>query len=62
MFVKICRKFSQAGSVFEKLKQDEADDLKSYQDAQKKFEAVNLGLAINDEGEATSLQDQLISE
>lgn len=51
-----------AGGVFEKLKQDEANDLKAYQDAQKRLEAVNMGLALNDEGEATSLQDQLTSE
>lgn len=49
-------------NVFVKLKSDEADDLKAYQDAQKRFEAVNLGLALNDDGEATSLQDQLTSE
>lgn len=51
----------KTADVFEKLKSDEADDLKAYQDAQKRFEAVNLGLALNDEGEATSLQDQLTS-
>lgn len=53
---------NKAGGAFEKLKQDEADDLKAYQDAQKRVEAVNLGLALNDEGEATSLQDQLTSK
>lgn len=53
--------FFQAAGVFEKLKKDELDDLKAYNEAQKKYEAVNLGLAINDEGEATSLQDQLTS-
>ena len=52
----------QAGGVFETLKQQDADDLKAYQDAQKRVEAVNLGLALNDEGEATSLQDQLTSK
>lgn len=52
----------QTADVFEKLKADEAEDLKAYQDAQKRFEAVNLGLALNDEGEATSLQDQLASK
>jgi hypothetical protein len=52
----------QAGGTFETLKQQEADDLKAYQDAQKRVEAVNLGLALNDEGEATSLQDQLTSK
>jgi structural maintenance of chromosome 2 len=50
---------SNMGGTFEKLKEDEANDLKAFQDAQKRLEAVNLGLAINDDGEATSLQDQL---
>lgn len=50
---------SKTGGMFESLKQQEADDLKNYQMAQKKVEAVNLGLALNDEGEASSLQDQL---
>lgn len=54
--------FFQAAGVFDKLKKDQLDDLKAYEDAQKKYEAVNLGLAINDEGEATSLQDQLTSK
>lgn len=51
----------QLGDTFEKLKQDELNDLRLYQDAQKKFEAINMGLTINDEGEATSLQDQFTS-
>ena len=50
------------GGTFEELKQGEANDLKAFQDAQKRLEAVNMGLAINDDGEATSLQDQLTSE
>jgi chromosome segregation ATPase len=53
---------NKAGGVFEKLKQDQADDEKAYKDAQNRFEAVNMGLALNDEGEATSLQDQLTSK
>lgn len=52
----------KTADVFEKLKSDEANDLKAYQDAQKRYEAVNCGLDINDEGEATSLQDQLTSK
>lgn len=53
---------NNAGGVFEQLKQNEVNDLKAYQNAQRRLEAVNLGLALNDEGEATSLQDQLTSE
>ncbi|XP_070501278.1 structural maintenance of chromosomes protein 2 [Chironomus tepperi] len=50
---------AQMGGTFEELKQGEANDLKAFQVAQKRLEAVNMGLAINDDGEATSLQDQL---
>lgn len=50
------------GGTFEELKQSDLNDLKAFQDAQKRLEAVNMGLAINDDGEATSLQDQLTSE
>lgn len=53
---------NNAGGVFEQLKENESNDMKAYQNAQKRLEAVNLGLALNDEGEATSLQDQLTSE
>lgn len=45
--------------MFEGLKQREADDLLAFQTAQKNVEAVNLGMALNEDGEATSLQDQL---
>lgn len=41
------------------MKKEEADDLKAYEVAQKRFEAVNCGYALNDEGEVASLQDQL---
>jgi hypothetical protein len=50
------------GDTSEQLKQDEVNSLKAFQDAQKRLEAVNMGLAINDDGEATSYQDQLTSE
>jgi structural maintenance of chromosome 2 len=50
------------GSTFESLKSTEESDKQGFLEAQKKFEAVSSGLSINDEGEATSLQDQLASE
>ncbi|CRK96218.1 CLUMA_CG009645, isoform A [Clunio marinus] len=53
---------NKSGDVYEKLKEEEANDLKAFNDAQKKLEAINLGLALNDEGEATTLQDQLSSK
>lgn len=48
--------------VFGELKETQENDLKAFSNAQKTYEAVNCGLAINDEGEATSLQDQLTSK
>ncbi|KAG5681053.1 hypothetical protein PVAND_010519 [Polypedilum vanderplanki] len=52
---------NQMGDTFEQLKQEEANDLKAFKNAQKRLEAVNMGMAINDDGEATSYQDQLIT-
>lgn len=45
--------------IHETLKKQQADDLIAFQTAQKNVEAVNLGMALNDEGETTSLQEQL---
>lgn len=47
--------------MFESLKADNDHDAKAYADAQKKFEAVTQGLSTNEDGEASSLQDQLMS-
>lgn len=48
--------------VFGTLKEAQENDFIAFSNAQKKYEAINCGLAINDEGEATSLQDQLTSK
>lgn len=47
------------GGLFDTLKAAEETDKQAFIDAQKKFEAVSSGLSLNEEGEATSLQDQL---
>lgn len=60
--VKKQNEMDTAGGTFENLKQDEANDKQAFVSAQNRFEAVNLGLAIDDEGGATSLQDQLTSK
>jgi hypothetical protein len=52
----------QTAEVFETLKKNESDDLQEYKNAEKALEVLNLGLALNSEGEATSLQDQLRSK
>lgn len=46
--------------MFESLKadNDKDNDAKAYADAQNKFEAVTQGLSTNEDGEASSLQDQ----
>ncbi|KAH8356291.1 hypothetical protein KR200_000220 [Drosophila serrata] len=45
---------------FESLKEADATDSKAYEDAQRKLEAVSQGLSTNEDGQATTLQDQLI--
>jgi len=45
---------------FESLKEADARDSKAYEDAQKKLEAVSQGLSTNENGEASTLQEQLI--
>ncbi|EDX07141.1 GD25652 [Drosophila simulans] len=45
---------------FESLKEADARDSKAYEDAQKKMEAVSQGLSTNENGEASTLQEQLI--
>lgn len=47
--------------MFQKLKDADEEDAKAYADAQKRFEAITQGLSTNEEGEAASLQDQLMS-
>lgn len=49
-------------NLFQSLKDCEARDILSYQKAQERYEAVSQGLSANDDGEASSLQDQLMSK
>ncbi|XP_023306396.2 structural maintenance of chromosomes protein 2 [Lucilia cuprina] len=46
--------------LFQDLKDTEKRDILAYEAAQKNFEAVSQGLSTNDDGQASSLQDQLI--
>lgn len=52
---------AKVGDLFESLKQADEVDSKAYADAKKRYEAISSGLATNEDGEAASLQDQLIS-
>ncbi|XP_055917381.1 structural maintenance of chromosomes protein 2 [Eupeodes corollae] len=47
--------------LFQSLKQTDQKDSQLYDDAQKRYDAVTKGLSTNEDGEASSLQDQLIN-
>lgn len=46
--------------LFQSLKEADERDTLAYEEAQKKFEAVSQGLSTNEDGQASSLQDQLM--
>lgn len=52
----------ELGGMFESLKAADEKDTKAFEDAKKKFEEISSGLATNEDGQAASLQDQLISK
>lgn len=54
------QEMSAVGGQFEQLKQAEADDKAAYETAKRRLDAVRSGLSTNDDGEAQSLQDQLM--
>lgn len=47
--------------MFQKLKDTSENDAKAFEESQKRFEAVSNGLSTNEDGEAESLQDQLMN-
>lgn len=51
----------KVGTLFTSLKQADEDDTAAYEAAQKKFEAVQQGLSTDENGQASSLQEQLIA-
>ncbi|EDW61270.1 structural maintenance of chromosomes protein 2 [Drosophila virilis] len=52
---------SKVQGAFQSLKDADATDAKAYEDAQRKFEAVSQGLSTNEDGQACTLQEQLIA-
>lgn len=56
------QEMDNVGGLFDELRQADEEDAKSYADAKKRYEAISSGLAMNEDGEAASLQDQLISK
>lgn len=51
---------TQVGGLFQDLKDTDENDRKAFADAQKRFQAISAGLDMNEDGEAASLQEQLI--
>lgn len=55
-------KIEKVGGLFQSLKDADEADSKAFSDAQKRFQAVSSGLEMNEDGQASSLQEQLISK
>lgn len=55
-------KMAKVGGLFQTLREADEADSKAFSDAQKRFQAVSAGLEMNEDGQATSLQEQLTSE
>lgn len=53
---------AKLNSLFETLKTADQVDSNAYEESRKKYEAISSGLATNESGEASSLQDQLIGK
>lgn len=53
---------TKVGGLFESLREADEADSKAYSDAQKRFQAISAGLDMNEDGQASSLQEQLISK
>lgn len=51
---------SKVQSMFEKLKQNDANDADAFALSQKKFEAISAGMEVNEDGETQTLQEQLM--
>lgn len=51
----------KVNGLFESLKQADEADSKAYAESQKRFEAITSGKSTNEDGEASSLQAQLIA-
>lgn len=53
---------SKVGDLFQSLKEADETDSKAFSDAQKRLQTLETGLDVNEEGQATSLQEQLIGK
>lgn len=53
---------NKVGGMFESLKEADKESEEAYNKIQAKFEALSSGLDTNEDGEASSLQEQLMSK
>lgn len=53
---------AKVGGLFQNLREADEADSKAFSDAQKRFQAVSAGLDMNEDGQASSLQEQLTSK
>lgn len=56
------KEMDKAKNLFQNLKEADSADTLAYEEAQKKYEAVSQGLSTDEDGQASSLQDQLMSK
>lgn len=52
---------AKVANLFQSLREADEKDGKAYEEAQRRFQAVSQGLSTNEDGQASSLQDQLIT-
>lgn len=52
---------AKVGDLFQTLREADENDSKGFSDAQKRFQAISAGLEMNEDGQASSLQEQLTS-
>lgn len=55
-------RMAEVGSLFENLKNADETDRNAFVEAQKRFQALSAGFDVNEDGQAASLQEQLISK
>lgn len=53
---------AKVGGLFQSLREADEADSKAFSDAQKRFQAISAGLDMNEDGQASSLQEQLTSK
>lgn len=55
------QELSKVKSLFEGLKENDAKDNEAFALSQRKFEAISAGMEVNEDGEAETLQEQLMN-